>query len=191
MTSGRAAAPPAGTGQGVLPYFMKLEADRDFDGPLHNKNGPIHVQRYGRERWPGFVRAVMDAVERQGWRNIEDQNAVFEDGFAPVAHSHTDDRRMGAAWRYLTERRATTAEPARSWPSSRWSGCVFDGALAVRVRGLARRRADGLRAAAGDPVGRRAAIAGDFDAFGCGAGQGTCQRSGLPSSPTVPASVGT
>jgi 5-(hydroxymethyl)furfural/furfural oxidase len=27
---------------------------------------------------------------------------VFEDGFAPVAHSHTDDRRMGTAWRYLT-----------------------------------------------------------------------------------------
>jgi 5-(hydroxymethyl)furfural/furfural oxidase len=87
---------------GVLPYFKKLEADRDFDGPMHNKDGPIHVQRYAPERWPGFVRAVMAAVERQGWRNIADQNAVFEDGFAPVAHSHTDDRRMGTAWRYLT-----------------------------------------------------------------------------------------
>ena len=25
-----------------------------YDGPLHNKDGPIHVQRYGRERWPGL-----------------------------------------------------------------------------------------------------------------------------------------
>lgn len=88
--------------QGVLPYFIKLEADRDFDGPLHNKTGPIHVQRYRADRWPGFTASVMAAVERQGWPNIEDQNAVFSDGYAPVAHSHTDERRMGAAWCYLT-----------------------------------------------------------------------------------------
>jgi 5-(hydroxymethyl)furfural/furfural oxidase len=88
--------------QGVLPFFKKLEADRDFDGPLHNNSGPIHLQRYFPERWPGFIRAVMSAVERHGWRNIRDQNATFTDGFAPVAHSHTDERRMGAAWCYLT-----------------------------------------------------------------------------------------
>jgi 5-(hydroxymethyl)furfural/furfural oxidase len=87
--------------QGVLPYFIKLEADRDFDGPLHGKTGPIHVQRYSPERWPGFVRGVMAAVEQHGWRNIADQNATFEDGYFPVAHCHTDDRRMGAAWCYL------------------------------------------------------------------------------------------
>ena len=86
----------------VLPFFKKLEADRDFDGPMHGKDGPIHVQRYPESAWPEFTRAVFAAVERTGWRNIRDQNAVFADGFAPVAHSHTDDRRMGAAWRYLT-----------------------------------------------------------------------------------------
>ncbi|MBM3530003.1 MAG: hypothetical protein FJX62_18125 [Alphaproteobacteria bacterium] len=88
--------------QSVLPHFLKLEADRDFDGPLHNKSGPVHVQRYPRERWPGFTSAVIEAVERTGWRDIRDQNAVFADGYAPVAHSHTDDKRMGAAWCYLT-----------------------------------------------------------------------------------------
>ena len=88
--------------QGVLPHFMRLEADRDFDGPLHNKTGPIRVQRYAPEQWPGFTRAVMSAIERQGWGNIKDQNAVFSDGYASVAHSHTDERRMGAAWSYLT-----------------------------------------------------------------------------------------
>jgi 5-(hydroxymethyl)furfural/furfural oxidase len=88
--------------RGVLPYFLKLETDRDFEGPLHNKSGPIQVQRYPPERWPAFTRAVLGAVERQGWRNIEDQNGTFGDGYAPVAHSHTDDKRMGAAWCYLT-----------------------------------------------------------------------------------------
>jgi 5-(hydroxymethyl)furfural/furfural oxidase len=86
----------------VLPFFKKLESDRDFDGPLHGKDGPIHVQRYPESAWPGFTRGVLTAVERAGWRNIKDQNGEFSDGFAPVAHSHTDDHRMGTAWRYLT-----------------------------------------------------------------------------------------
>ena len=121
--------------QGVLPYFIKLEADRDFDGPLHNKSGPIHVQRYGPDRWPGFVRAVMAAVERQGWRNIKDQNAVFEDGFAPVAHSHTDERRMGAAWRYLTSEVRTRPNLA-IMSEFEVERVVFEGARATGIEGF-------------------------------------------------------
>jgi 5-(hydroxymethyl)furfural/furfural oxidase len=134
--------------QGVLPFFKKLEADRDFGGPLHNKSGPIHVQRYGPEQWPGFTRAVMNAVERQGWRNIADQNAVFSDGFAPVAHSHTDDRRMGAAWCYLT------AE-ARRRPNLAIMGetdverIVFEG---TRATGVAVRRGGALSTIAASNV---------------------------------------
>ena len=86
----------------VLPYFKKLETDSDFDGPLHGKDGPIRLQRYPKERWPGFVRGVIAAVEKAGWRDVGDQNAVFSDGYAPVAYCHTDERRMGAAWCYLT-----------------------------------------------------------------------------------------
>ncbi|MGE0035285.1 MAG: GMC family oxidoreductase [Xanthobacteraceae bacterium] len=88
--------------EGVLPFFKKLETDSDFDGPLHGKDGPIRLQRYAPERWPGFTRGVMKAIEDQGWSNIADQNARFDDGFFPVAYSHTDTMRMGAAWRYLT-----------------------------------------------------------------------------------------
>jgi 5-(hydroxymethyl)furfural/furfural oxidase len=88
--------------QGVLPFFKKLETDSDFDGPLHGKDGPIRLQRYSSERWPGFTRGVMKAIEDGGWSNIADQNARFDDGFFPVAYSHTDTMRMGTAWRYLT-----------------------------------------------------------------------------------------
>ena len=87
---------------GVLPFFRKLETDSDYDGPLHGKDGPIRLQRYKPERWPGFTRGVIAAIEAEGFRNIQDQNARFEDGFFPVAYSHTDEMRMGAAWRYLT-----------------------------------------------------------------------------------------
>jgi 5-(hydroxymethyl)furfural/furfural oxidase len=88
--------------QGVLPFFKKLETDSDFDGPLHGKTGPIRLQRYSLDRWPGFTRGVIEAVESQGWRKIEDQNAEFADGYASVAYCHSDTRRMGAAWCYLT-----------------------------------------------------------------------------------------
>jgi 5-(hydroxymethyl)furfural/furfural oxidase len=89
--------------QGVLPYFKKLETDTDFDGPLHGKDGPIRLQRYRADRWPGFARGVIEAVEKHGWRDRKDQNADFGDGYAPVAYCHTDTRRMGAAWCYLTD----------------------------------------------------------------------------------------
>jgi 5-(hydroxymethyl)furfural/furfural oxidase len=88
--------------EGVLPYFRKLETDRNFDGPLHGKDGPIHIQRYAKDSWPLFTRGVIDAVESMGWRNIEDGNAVFNDGYFPVAYNHTDTRRVGPAWAYLT-----------------------------------------------------------------------------------------
>ena len=121
--------------QGLLPYFKKLESDREFGGPLHNKTGPIHVQRYQSDQWPGFTRAVMTAVERMGWHNIKDQNATFSDGFAPVAHSHTDDQRMGPAWRYLTAE--TRRRPNLTiMGETQVERIVFDGlrAQGVRVR---------------------------------------------------------
>jgi 5-(hydroxymethyl)furfural/furfural oxidase len=86
----------------VLPFFRKLEADSDFDGPMHGKDGPIHLQRYPETAWPGFVKGVIEALEAEGWPRLPDQNGMFDDGIYPVAYCHTDDRRMGAAWRYLT-----------------------------------------------------------------------------------------
>ena len=88
--------------EGVLPYFRRLESDRDFDGPLHGKDGPIRLQRYPREAWPKFTRAVIESIEAEGWSDIKDQNGVFGDGYFPVAYNHTDDMRVGAAWAYLT-----------------------------------------------------------------------------------------
>lgn len=119
--------------QGVLPFFRKLETDSDFDGPLHGKDGPIRLQRYAPDRWPGFTRGVMKAIEDHGWSNIADQNARFDDGFFPVAYSHTDTTRMGSAWRYLT------AEVRRRpnltvLGESRVDRLVFDGICCTGIR---------------------------------------------------------
>jgi 5-(hydroxymethyl)furfural/furfural oxidase len=128
-----ASGAPGWDWQGVLPYFKKLETDSDFDGPLHGKTGPIRLQRYSAESWPGFTRAVIEAVAKQGWRDRADQNAEFADGYAPVAYCHTDTKRMGAAWCYLTievRRRPNLAIMAEAAVER----ILFDGARAVGVR---------------------------------------------------------
>ena len=119
--------------ESVLPYFRKLETDSDFDGPMHGSDGPIRLQRLGEDTWPGFVRGVIAAVERHGWSNRQDQNGVFSDGYARVAYCHTDSRRMGAAWCYLTadvRRRPNLAIMAEAQAER----ILFDGRRAVGVR---------------------------------------------------------
>jgi 5-(hydroxymethyl)furfural/furfural oxidase len=118
---------------GVLPYFKKLETDADFDGPLHGKDGPIRLQRYGAESWPGFARGVIAAVERAGWRDRKDQNADFADGYASVAYCHTDTQRMGAAWRYLT-REVRRRPNLTIMGETQVERVLFDGLRAVGVR---------------------------------------------------------
>jgi 5-(hydroxymethyl)furfural/furfural oxidase len=89
-------------GDDVLPYFRKLETDADYDGPLHGKGGPMAVRRIFADRWPGFTTAFMQAVEEEGWQDIGDNNAVFSDGYFPVAVANKDGRRTSTATAYLT-----------------------------------------------------------------------------------------
>lgn len=85
----------------VLPYFRKLERDTDFEGPLHGRDGPMPVRRIPAATWPPFSHGVARAFESFGYEDIEDQNAVFDDGYFPVATSNLYDRRVTAAIAYL------------------------------------------------------------------------------------------
>lgn len=86
---------------GVLPYFRKLETDMDYDGPVHGSSGPIAISRVMPEEWPGFTRATMQALTAAGYRNIGDQNAVFEDGWFPMSLTTDRRSRRSAAMGYL------------------------------------------------------------------------------------------
>ncbi|MBT5049287.1 MAG: glucose dehydrogenase [Rhodospirillaceae bacterium] len=86
----------------VLPYFRKQETDVDFDGPLHGKDGPMTIRRTAKERWPGLTKDFMRAAEEEGWRNLQDKNGVFEDGYFPIAVANADNRRKSTATAYLT-----------------------------------------------------------------------------------------
>lgn len=85
----------------VLPYFLRMETDLDFGGPLHGKEGPIPIRRVPKSAWPPFGHAIATAFGASGLPMREDQNADFEDGVFPVAISNREDQRVSAARGYL------------------------------------------------------------------------------------------
>src|SRR5262249_5131123 len=85
----------------VLPYFIKLERDLDFAGPLHGRDGPIPVRRHRREDWPGFCQAVAKALARQGWAHVADMNGPVTNGLCSVPISSTPEQRVSTAMGYL------------------------------------------------------------------------------------------
>ena len=87
----------------VLPYFRKLESDRDFDGPLHGKSGPLPIRRHRRGDWTGYTRAVAASFTAMGYPMLDDQNGVWADGVIPTTYNVDDEgRRASAAVAYLT-----------------------------------------------------------------------------------------
>lgn len=66
--------------EACLPYFRKLEADRDCDGPLHGRHGPLPIRRATQEQLSPFVTATMRALEAQGYPVGADQNGPWHDG---------------------------------------------------------------------------------------------------------------
>jgi 5-(hydroxymethyl)furfural/furfural oxidase len=86
----------------VLPYFRRLESDRDFGGPLHGGDGPVAIRRHRPDEWPAFCRAVGDAATRLGFPVVDDMNADFRDGYGAVPMNSTLAGRVSAASAYLT-----------------------------------------------------------------------------------------
>jgi 5-(hydroxymethyl)furfural/furfural oxidase len=119
--------------QGVLPFFRKLETDMDYDGPLHGKDGPIRISRVPEHEWPGFTRAAAAAFSAAGYRNIGDQNAVFDDGWFPMSLTTNRQQRISAAMAYLDA--ATRARPnLEIRTSTEVDALVLDGRRAVGIR---------------------------------------------------------
>ncbi len=116
----------------VLPYFRKVERDTDFSGPMHGQDGRIPVRRIQPEAWPGFSLAARDAFASAGFDDLKDQNAVFGDGYFPVAISNFPDQRVSSAIGYLDE--ATRARPNLTiWPDTHALRIAFEGQRAVGV----------------------------------------------------------
>jgi 5-(hydroxymethyl)furfural/furfural oxidase len=88
----------------VLPYFRKLEHDMDFSqtDTVHGTCGPMPVRRLSSSQWAPFAAATAAALQRRGFRYIEDYMSDFGEGFAAVPTNCLPERRVSAAMAYLT-----------------------------------------------------------------------------------------
>jgi 5-(hydroxymethyl)furfural/furfural oxidase len=60
----------------VLPYYRKLESDRDFgDAGAHGADGPLPITRSAPDRWGGSDQTIYDACVELGYGEVLDHNA--------------------------------------------------------------------------------------------------------------------
>lgn len=113
--------------EACLPWFRKIEADRDFSGPLHGNDGPLAIRRIDDRRISPFVDRVMRTLDRNGWPIGADQNGEWRDGAYRGAVAVSDSgERLPTSVAYLTD-------DVRKRPNLRiMTGCIatkilFDG----------------------------------------------------------------
>lgn len=83
----------------VLPFFRKLEADRDFTGALHGADGPVPIRRP--ETLPPVAEALRAHFRAQGTPLLDDMNGEFGEGAGTLPISRFADKRASAAICYL------------------------------------------------------------------------------------------
>ncbi|WP_109482353.1 GMC family oxidoreductase N-terminal domain-containing protein [Paraburkholderia sp. C35] len=83
----------------VLPYFRKVESDRDRVGI---SDGPHPISRTPKAQWPAFVRAMEQAARRAGLPFIDDINEQPGDGFFSMPVALDADTRVTSAGSYLS-----------------------------------------------------------------------------------------
>lgn len=114
-----------------LPYFRRIEADRDFDGPLHGQDGPVKIRRITDERISPFVSRVMQTLEKRGYPIRPDQNGPWEDGSFRGAVAVSDGgERQSTSLVYLTPE-VRRRPNLRIVTDSNAMRILFDGGCAV------------------------------------------------------------
>src|SRR5690606_29432645 len=88
-----------------LPYFRKLEDDRDFGGDLHGKGGPIPIVRWRPEELAPMQQAFYDACIGEGFRPSEDHNVPGSTGVGAWAMNRNGSLRISTAIGYLAPAR--------------------------------------------------------------------------------------
>ncbi|MCA1670241.1 MAG: GMC family oxidoreductase N-terminal domain-containing protein, partial [Thermomicrobia bacterium] len=93
----------------VLPFFRRLERDRDFATAWHGQDGPLPIRRYAPEERTPLHQVVLDAAPEAGFARIDDLNAPDAMGAGPLPVNVVDGVRQSGALTYLA--------PARTRPN--------------------------------------------------------------------------
>jgi choline dehydrogenase len=90
---------PSWSWERCLPYFNRLETDRDFGHlPYHGNMGPIHIER---EPLNDYQELVRSACLELGHAAVADHNAPGEVGVGPLPRNLKDRQRQGTLLTYI------------------------------------------------------------------------------------------
>ena len=86
-----------------LPYFRKMENDRDHPGDdFHGNEGPLPIRRFKREEWIPVSTAFYDACVGVGFPEDADQNSSDSNGIGVRPLNNIDGVRMSTSLTYLS-----------------------------------------------------------------------------------------
>ncbi|GAA2267476.1 MULTISPECIES: mycofactocin dehydrogenase MftG [Kitasatospora] len=120
------------TWEDVLPYFVRMEDDKDFGQPLHGKGGPIPVARWRDEQLTPLQRALLDTCKGLGFPDMPDHNSPEGTGVGPLAQNLVDGTRVSTATAYLGPVRKREQLEIRA--NTTVDRIVFEDGRAVGVR---------------------------------------------------------
>lgn len=141
---------PLWTWAQCLPYFTKLETDREFgDLPYHGRTGPIHIER---DPLDDLMQRVREACLELGHADLPDLNRPGAIGVGPMPRNTKDHQRQSTLLTYIAA--------ARSRPNLTIGADALVDTLVVRDG-----RAAGVRLASGDVIkaGRVVLAAGAYN----------------------------
>src|SRR5579863_3678887 len=89
----------------ILPYYRKLENDRDAQGDFHSTAGPVWIERPRAEAWQPINRAFYDAARDAGQAEVWDHNDPRSTGVGPWPRNRRDGIRISTSIAYLNPAR--------------------------------------------------------------------------------------
>ena len=116
----------------ILPYLLKLEADRDFTGEFHGSDGPISCRRYQPDEWGPHQHAFYTACRDAGFPDCPDHNLPGSTGVGPLPFNIDGRVRVSTAMGYLGPSRHRPGLTIR--PHSLVLGIIWDGHRAIGLR---------------------------------------------------------
>ena len=86
----------------VLPYFRKMETDRDIHDDFHGTDGPVPAVRRHNETWPPIQRAFYESCRAAGYADCPDLNGPEPGGVGPIPMNNPGGVRMSTALTHLS-----------------------------------------------------------------------------------------
>ncbi len=115
----------------LLPYFRKMESDRDYADEHHGVDGPIFCCRYGPDEWDPAQKAFYESCRAAGFPGCPDHNHPDATGVGPLAFNNKDGIRWSTAIGYLNPARHRLGLTLK--PDCHVQGLIFEGNRATGV----------------------------------------------------------